>query len=530
MWEKILKLVWENRTWLFSGGGIVALGMLGAIFRPRFIKRWLRRGKEIISRAKSIKTVADSSTKYEIINDGLAFFRNTVRDVASAGGDVFTTAIFENYRAGDKVRAFIEKDLHVAGTNPCELVFVRLVLLDDPSKEHDWMRTFLKLKQTVTPDTHGFVLKPVVLHVRGRARPLIRYLSSSVPRASITLAHRCATEDDGERYLTYLGLWSGTVSSSFGLLWSSKVVYERTQSFLNPFVQRAHRYEDPSQVPDIGGTPEMSLVRRVQDCILEFAELREDILHVGLFGSSGLLAAGKIETADIIPHEADIDFVIVVRSDASVERPFRKDVEKAVLDERFPDDPRLEIEWSNIDGKYYEQRKSTHIDIQLHCKGDRYYSTKAPLLAYSIFGAAYIPIYSAEKEPVHQLLSLPQKILNGKERINLVLNSKEYGLRTAIGRICEYLTYPSTDPSRVAWIQTANAVWALSGQRPYTRNQAVEYLEGACASLAGSHDLVKKLKEFLNSTMEDRSEAKSRRLECRRILRGMEEVLVEKLS
>jgi hypothetical protein len=302
-------------------------------------------------------------------------------------------------------------------------------------------------------------------------------------------------------------------------------MFTLTQRFLNVYQQRATLYEDSEQIPSLFFDPRVSLLRRIQDRLLELAEQRDDIVHLGLFGSRSLVENQFLSEKDCTSHEADLDVVVVLAESCAISSAIKTTITNAIYAERLPNEPIPEIEFSNLDGKYYEIRADLHIDIQLHNKGDRYYNSTAELLSYSIFGGAYVSLYSATKEPIYVYLPRPTEIPSLTQRVRLVIHSKEYGLTTAIERVGDYYKYRNTDPYRVTWIQLCNTVWALTGTRPYTFEQAVSSLKKEVATRMPGSTLAEDCHALLASPQPNGHSEKTFRLKCRKVLQGFLAVL-----
>lgn len=471
-----------------------------------------------------------SDTDIRLIRDGLEHFKQELAKAAQYGGTIFTTAIFEGYRDGDAILDYV-RTLRTSPLSPIrEVDFTRLVLLDDPSQEGEWIRNFLDLKREMTPRERGFLLLPCIYRIESKSRPLIRHFAKGIPRISITLFRLNEKHKESSTYQVYLGFLTGEQNTEFGLLISSRPLYDKTLNFLEPYKGRAIRYDDPDSFPDAKPARHQGHLRRIQDAILEYAEMHNSILHVGVFGSRGLIATGRLSIAEQVPLEADIDLLIVVQNQIVPVTPeFRRDIERIICAEGLGDDPVPQVEWSNLEGRYYEERSSVHVDIQIHGQGEDYYTTNARLLGYSIFDESYAVIYSASEDPVKSFLHIPEKILSIEGRINLVLESSEYGLRTAIERICNFPKFPATDPTRLAWIQTANIVWALTGRRPYTRMQGISFLEDCDAVKEFQSTLPDTLRDFLSRKRVGAAKDTELRQACKKLFQDFEAILLASL-
>lgn len=404
----------------------------------------------------------------EIIFDGLGFIYKMLDNLAQNGGNIVSTAIFEDYREGDKITNKLKS---IITTDGSKFEFKRLLLLDDPSAENAWIDNFLRLKDCIKEETNGYIVIPRVLHIKSKARPLIRYLSKRIPKISITIIRLEKSEDGNESHLVYLGF--AGASTPFGLVFRDSYIYSLTQDFLVPYQENATLINEQGSSLEID--KRYALLRRIKDALLELSEHHEGIIHLGLFGSHGKVEGGAAAIVELLGHEADLDVLIVVSNQISINDAMMDRIRYAINNEKLDYPENIGIEFSNLENRYYEKRSSVHIDIQLHQKNDRYYMHQdRMLLAYSIFSESYISLYSENQDCLSSILPFPNDLPCLKKRITLVLESPEYGLLTAVKRLSDEIEFSNTDPLRVLWIQACNYVWALKGKRPFVLDQVTE--------------------------------------------------------
>lgn len=479
-----------NKEWLFSGAGIVAVtGVLGIILRALVARRRHapsqlqdtdsqdapgKRGSHPLSLWLPLSRVLTLGL-WRPVTNGLVWFNRSLHELAVRGGEVFTTAVFENYTDGDKVREQVLA-LRVGATKAKTLNFTRLVVLDDPTQELSWIRDFLRLRDEISSEIHGFVFQPAVKRIATNNRALIHRLVAAIPRMTLTLIKL----EHPLQYVAYIGVPNppGVKSPSPGILFTSKKLYRLLDKYVQSYCGdgRPHieTYTETSQLPNIDFS-RTGLSTRIADAVEELALVRSDILHVGLFGSCALSQQNLIAQDEREPHEADIDLMVVVSSAADVS-VVKEEIVRAVCSQHLSGDAEIEIEWSNLDGKYYEYRAGYHVDVQLHRVRDRYYVDRAPLLGHSIFCEFYTPLYTRPEESIEMLLDLPARPISTKDRADLVVYSQEYGMEYAIEKLSDLRVLGVTDPRRVLWISLGNAVWALAGERPRTKKAGLKYL------------------------------------------------------
>jgi hypothetical protein len=219
------------------------------------------------------------------------------------------------------------------------------------------------------------------------------------------------------------------------------------------------------------------ILERALSCMEEFAQSSENILHLGVFGAlSRFLGQGISPIAPREQHyrwkfESDLDLIIILRANTDM-KDIKSQIERALRCELK--DIELEIEWSKERNNFYYFRKSNHIDVQIHHRGDCYYSEQTPLLGYAVFYGGYHVLYSKGQTPVSDLLEIPRKPITIQTRANIYLND-ELGLKTFI-RQCSTRDN-MIDPRRVVAINLRNFVWVLTGMYPVSLSQAAAFIK-----------------------------------------------------
>jgi len=409
-----------------------------------------------------------------IISNGLDYIISEIRNYSKSGGVISSTAIFED-SIHDAVTEYLEKNIDSIKSN---FIFKRLVLLDNPALEFVWIKGFLNLKNDL--------FTPIIYHVTALKRPIVSKIIKSVPNLSIVIFYN--KKQDVVK--SYLGFKGGT--RPFGISIVNTRISKSLEKYLNSFVNSANKLEDTSNLPSepsfsniffyniISLLEDESFSKRIGD--------KDDILLIGAFGSSGLSLQKRVNDNSGATLEGDLDLLFYLSRHANVDQV--KDRIVSSLKNEFDElrevidtnNLRFNVEISNMDNKYYCYRDSIHIDIQLHQAGNEedegYYidESKARLLGYSIFDDSFYVIYSKNDISIkeHGIL-LPDVPIERDKRIDLVLNSQEYGVRTAKNRILMF-EYKDTDPKRLLWIVLQNYIWALTGYRTRVKSELVDYV------------------------------------------------------
>lgn len=384
--------------------------------------------------------------------DGLEFIKYKIEKYKKTGGKIFTTALFENYDNGDKIR---DKIIEINNSFEKKIIFERLVFLDDPTQEFKWIGDFINLNKY-----NNF--NPIIYRVRAEKRTVIRNLIKRLPRFSIT-----AFYSGNKISQVYIGLIAK--KNGFGLSTKNPMICKYFFKIIEEYKFNCDPIEEINQIPPFeefsGG-----VVNRVIDAIEEYAIEKDYIEYVGVFGGNGLVLQNKLSKGSKCDFEGDLDLIIVGDTQVSFEE-FKNEIVGLIDKENIGE---FSIEWSNLENKYYETRSPIHIDIQLHRRNDNYYK-KSPLIGLSIFDHSLYQVYSKDNKLITEILIIPSIPIDYSERINLVLASKEYGICTARSRLNNN-RYFKTDPNRILWISLQNYVWAITGYRIRNKENIYNYI------------------------------------------------------
>ena len=394
---------------------------------------------------------------------GLNAFKQDLSRFSKTGGTIFTTALFEDYHNGDLVIKELEKFEFKK-----ELRFERFVFLGDPSYENLWIKNFLAIKKNN--------LKTIIYQVKSQKKVFNRVITKAVPRFSLTQYIYTSKLTDTETIKkTYIGLIGG--SSEFGFYIKKRKLNNMINKYIEHFKREAITLTNPNTIPNL-----LPLEERLIDSIIcdieELPKTLEYIKYIGIFGSRGLILNNKIGKDETHKSQGDIDFLIVVAS-----KSYFTDIQTIVntkineYNQKYNEKKiKVSLEWSNLDKKYYVHRAPIHIDIQLHFVGDQHYISN-PLLGYSVFDSSLFTVYSSDRRSVQQQIPYPTELMNNDSRESLVLEAEEYGLSTAILRICDITNYGDTDEYRLLWISILNYIWAKTGMFERRKKIALEYIK-----------------------------------------------------
>ena len=203
-----------------------------------------------------------------------------------------------------------------------------------------------------------------------------------------------------------------------------------------------------------------------RNALLRWAEDDDDVLHVGLFGTSGAQTIG-VATAELRKtYDADLDVMVIVKNETAsgVKRRIRNLLEGL----------RLSIVWGDDTEYFYNFRPedSRTVDVEIKEEGTHYYQRHS-LLGYSNF-AHYARIYPEYGPNVSDLIKLPPVCHSARERWEVCITNrkgiKEFKTRTSQG---SHLS----DPRRLLSILIRNVAWALTGARFASTYVALDALD-----------------------------------------------------
>ena len=390
----------------------------------------------------------------KFIDLGLDFFKKELDSYIIHGGRIFTTALFESYSKGDDIKNKLkESTIHK------KLIIERFVFLDDPTLEFKWIKEFLELdgKENLTP---------IIYRIASEERTIIRKLSGLLPKFSITLFYN----SDGKIKKAYLGF--PTSLNGFGFCTYNRLICKAIEKNVSQYKENAEKIESIDTI--YSADKNIGVTTRIVSAIEEVAIKDDTIKYFGIFGSQGLLFQNKLSLTNRHELDGDLDIILVVSPEIDFDE-FKSKMSKLIKEQFNSESETFSIEWSNLEGKYYERRRPFHIDIQLHRKSEQYYLNRK-LLGYSIFDNSIYTVYSQGNESIFEHIPYPKKAIRASERIDMALNDIEYGLITAYNRLGS-TGYQKTDPKRILWIMLQNYIWAVTGYRPREKELVFEYLK-----------------------------------------------------
>jgi predicted nucleotidyltransferase len=307
-----------------------------------------------------------------------------------------------------------------------------------------------------------------------------------MPSASITLIR---FSDSPKERLVYISfsfanpLTASSLDPRLGIAICSAAIYDKFSDLMNNIVLGNQGIRKMQKVDDYVSKTVPSRMRPLTERLIseieEMASINVNIEHVGLFGSAARSFAQRSLDLDNrhVEHwrpESDIDLVMVIAETADREavKSFVAGRLESQADKSLNEF--VDLEWSNDKSTFYFFRKGFHVDVQLHHRNDAYYEKDTRLLGYSIFWGNYHVIYSQQNLPVDRFLRIPSEPIDEVDRIRLFLDDP-LGLNEFIRR-CKRAD-PRIDPRRVIATNLVNLVWALTGMRPGSVGEGIQYLK-----------------------------------------------------
>lgn len=409
--------------------------------------------------------------------NGLRYIKHEIDKCMKNGGELLSTAIFE-ISTQDEVTEYIKRNIDKVMN---KFLYARFVLLDNPTLQYIWMTDFLKLKNKL--------FTPRIYHVDALKRQTSRKLIKSIPRYNIVLSYSYAKKIKKLNKI-YVGFTSSKYP--FGITIRNKRIISTFEYNILSFIEKTTPIEDYHLLPiitekDFSKIFFQNIVSLLEDDDFTKKYINDDILFVGAFGSCGLILQKRYNFGFQYALEGDIDLIILISSQSNKEY-VKKIIQKKIMREFnilkniIGTNKNCTIEFSNLEGRYYEYRKKIHIDIQLHQLNDEYdidyyvNENKARLLGYSIFDKSFYTIYTYKGKCFKEYgLLIPDTPLDMRDRVNLVLDSNEYGIRTAYSRIDD-INYGKTDPRRLFWNVLQNYTWAMTGDRKRNKTELVKFI------------------------------------------------------
>jgi len=354
----------------------------------------------------------DSRSTLNIANDIYDYAREN-------GGFLDTTHIFQQ-------RVTIDKDIAIKNLSKKikkNLKFRRTLLFTNKKEERDWVEKFFKLQT--------YELEPILHFWKRIDIKVSKGFIGLLPRFNLMLYK----SPDNKKFKVLIGFERVRSRSTYFKKNLNISLYSESEIIYNGFQQY---YESIVLHPEIGKATSLDSYDEQQDSyalthdeqfiikkVLDYSYTNTHILHVGAFGGTALYLNNISFIRRNVNHFSDIDLLVVTENKIS-------DV-KDDLNKLFSD-MNVDIVYGDDDEYFYHMRgaKNSVVDIEIFNKDSTYYSINK-LLGYSIFHH-YVNLFSSEDKPLDQLLSLPNKPLSQKERIELVLNDKK-GVREFIERI-----------------------------------------------------------------------------------------------
>ncbi len=428
---------------------------------------------------------------FPLHGDALEFVKEQLHEVCRRGGQVFSTYLLGKSDRDDVVSGVIAQEKAADHKRPVRVKYDRLVMIDDPTREESWVKKFLSMGNG--GGASKLTVQPAVYLVQSLDRPLVRFVRSLIPRASLLLIEFSGGAK--QRHLVYVSIpdvvlaSGGKVVSKFGFGVFHEELYRLASAFVgeiakkNPLLQLLtypSQYEQRKTARE-HLEPE---IERLLSRVTEVAYENPQVQHVGVFGSVGRMlsrGASRYDEEGSRPWriESDLDLIIVVNRATNM-TIFKRQVEDALKSEVDSHD--VDIEWSRERRRFYDYRGPRHTDIQLHYQGDSYYRDDAPLLGYTIFSGAFHAFYSVNRAPVSEFLHVPTKPLSMRQRAHLYL-SGQLGLDEFLAK-CNPADQ-RIDPRRVIGINLQNCVWVLCGMYPAALQEASQFLREELGEDAG---------------------------------------------
>lgn len=415
---------------------------------------------------------------FPVHGDGKQFFVERLRELGRRGGEIFSTYLIERADETDDLVTDELKKLSTESGADVSLRYDRLIMIDDPTLEEQWINSFFRTVQQ--PITHVSI-SPTVYAIKSPKRSWVRFIQSVLPRASITLIAYADKPDDRLVYVSIsriVALDGSEYDPEFAVAIRNDIVFDRIKKILDKILESTNlnirKMTSPTDY--IQKTPRALLPPLSERLISEIEEIAVNnihIMHVGVFGSVAKAFERYVNSGASWRPESDLDLIVVLAEMTDQEEIKRLIEKRFELQANSKEHGAIEIEWSIERQKFYYFRKGFHVDIQLHYSHDKYYSETARLLGYSIFWGNYHVLYSDRNLPVESYLVIPSEPLTETERIKLFVNG-DLGLDEFIGR-CEKVDI-NIDPRRVIAINLANFVWTLTGMRPVFMQESLDFL------------------------------------------------------
>lgn len=388
------------------------------------------------------------------------FVEQQIGRVADEGGEVFSTYMLEDPQGDDLVSPLLSNSTR-------RVEYRRLILIDDPDTEQKWLGEFLALRRHPQLSVAAHV-------VSNSGRLVSRYIRKVIPFLNVFIVRHVSPL---QRSVLMISLPARNPKEGGGphkfaiAIYDDRIVEIARNYFDNLLasagtlireVRSLDQYDAWRIRPPVSQTT-MSLIETVR----EIAENSDNIVHVGVFGSTARRLIGTYVDRLSADHENDIDLIVVCREGAE-----RSDVKQQLQSAITKRHATAHIEWSNESPEFYWMRTNYQVDIQLHTEQDSYYVLH-PLLGWSVFLSYYV-LYSEGGKPTAEFIGVPLELLDIQQRVRACVEDEKFGLERFLAECMR--NDPRVDLRRVVSICMRNIAWAMTGTRPYTLDQAFQFV------------------------------------------------------
>jgi hypothetical protein len=392
-----------------------------------------------------------------------SFVKKELQAVCERGGRVFSTYVLEEPTGQPDL---ISQAL-ASAKKPIQ--YGRLILIDDPKTELEWLADFLKLNN----NSSGLVSVSAYV-VSNQGRLISRFIRRAIPYINIFLVKYDSPLHQPLFFLTLPKRSTESVQNlaKFAIAVKNRTVtdsawqyFENLLTSAGPLIRQFRSVEQYKawRIVPLTSPKTMSIIEIVR----EIAENNHEIVHVGVFGSVASRLARTFVDKFSKDYENDLDLLIVVAD--RQDKDHIKNIVKSSIERLHPD---VLIEWSNESSEFYWIRRQYQIDVQIHVQNDSYYADH-PLLGWSVFSNYYV-LYSELGKPLNEVIGVPTRLLNEYERSNICLKDDKFGVLRFLSECKKGSS--NIDPRRVISINARNYAWVIAGTRPQTTSQALSLI------------------------------------------------------
>lgn len=348
-----------------------------------------------------------------------------------------------------------------------QLVYKRFIYLEDKYDENKWIRNMLegdrtdsKVNTSIYFIKRSFMVHPQLWDILPRANMLLYQRENNY--ACLVGLERLSIHVDDEKYKQK--------NTNFAIEVRTKEAHDRLSSYFNSIVANPNVVNVKSVTQYEAASDKGIITNDIQSIITELLLMANNldfILHIGIFGKIAVELNSFQKIDDWKEHESDVDIVIIVKRESK-----GKITEK--LSEVFTNKENCDIIWGDDTDYFYHFRNPNRIsiDLEIHEINSNFY-IKHQLLGCSIF-ANYYSLYSKPGNYLYELLPIPYGYSSEKERSKLFLNDRK-GLIEFMERL-EQAKSMSIDLRRVVAIVIKNSAWVISGSRPLSTINALNFL------------------------------------------------------